>query len=347
MSSRKSVFLKCFTISSNKIKTSAIIYAKNQVVFVFCFTALLSVIIGFLEPKFWSWVNIFDLLRNYAAWGIFTAAQVVILISGGIDVSFTAIATVAMYLLGLFMVNRTITNLISGIIFVIAIGGALGAINGAFVYLTKVHPVIITIGTLSVYYNLLIHFTRGRWLYNLPAFYLDFGLMRIIEIKTPLGPPTGLSVLTVIWIGIALFTWIWLRYTKIGRELFAIGGNLEAARRLGYSIFLLQLFAYTYAGILSGIGGFVYGAAAQFIQPNAIVGRELDVIAAAILGGASVFGGKGSPLGSILGTLLLGVVRNALILLKIPSYWHSAVVGGIVMIATLFAALQIRYTGRR
>ena len=320
---------------------------KNPVVFVFFFSVLLSVIIGFLEPKFWSWVNIFDLLRNYAAWGIFTVAQVIILISGGIDVSFTAIATVAMYLLGLFMLNNTINNLATGFIFVIAIGGILGLINGVFVYLTKVHPVIITIGTLGVYYNLLIHFTRGRWLYNLPSFYLDFGLLRIIQIKTSLGPPTGLSVLTVIWISIALFTWIWLRYTKIGRELFAIGGNIEAARRLGYNIFLLQLFAYTYAGMLSGIGGFVYGAAAQFIQPNAIVGRELDVIAAAILGGASVFGGKGSPLGSVLGTLLLGIVRNALILLKIPSYWHSAVLGGIVIMATLFAALQIRYSSRR
>jgi len=334
-------------ITSTKFKTATITYMKNPVVFVFFFSVLLSVIIGFLEPKFWSWVNIFDLLRNYAAWGIFTVAQVIILISGGIDVSFTAIATVAMYLLGLFMLNNTINNLATGFIFVIAIGGILGLINGVFVYLTKVHPVIITIGTLGVYYNLLIHFTRGRWLYNLPSFYLDFGLLRIIQIKTSLGPPTGLSVLTVIWISIALFTWIWLRYTKIGRELFAIGGNIEAARRLGYNIFLLQLFAYTYAGMLSGIGGFVYGAAAQFIQPNAIVGRELDVIAAAILGGASVFGGKGSPLGSVLGTLLLGIVRNALILLKIPSYWHSAVLGGIVIMATLFAALQIRYSSRR
>ena len=333
--------------TSTKFKTAIITYMTNPVVFVFYFTALLSVVIGLLEPKFWSWVNIFDLLRNYAAWGIFTTAQVIILISGGIDVSFTAIATVAMYLLGLFMLNHTINNLMTSFIFVIAIGGILGSINGVFVYLTKVHPVIITIGTLSVYYNLLIHFTRGRWLYNLPSFYLDFGLLRIIQIKTSLGPPTGLSVLTVIWISIAVFTWIWLRYTKIGRKLFAIGGNIEAARRLGYNIFLLQLFAYTYAGILSGIGGFVYGAAAQFIQPNAIVGRELDVIAAAILGGASVFGGKGSPLGSVLGTLLLGIVRNALILLRIPSYWHSAVIGGIVIMATLFVALQTRYSSRR
>lgn len=318
-------------------------WIRNQTIVFIGFLMILSVAIGALETKFWSPINIFDILRNYAAWGIFTVGQVVILIAGGIDVSFTATATIAMYLVGLLMINKVIDSVLVAFVLAASIGGVLGLVNGLFVYICKVHPVIITIATLNLYYNLLIHFTRGRWLYNLPQNYLNFGLARIFRLQWA-GQPTGLSLLTIFWMSTAFLTWAWLRYTSIGRKLYALGGNPEAARRLGIGLFSLQLFTYSYAGVLAGVGGFIYGAAAQFIQPNALVGRELDVIAAAILGGASIFGGKGSAIGSILGILLIAIVRNALILLKIPSYWHSAVVGGIVMGATILTAYQARVT---
>lgn len=314
---------------------------KNQTAFFAGFLILLCVVIGNIEPKFWSLINVFDILRNYASWGIFTVGQTVVLIAGGIDVSFTAIATTAMYLVGILMINRAINSILIAFVLAGSIGCILGLLNGIFVYVCKVHPVIITIATLNVYYNLLIHFTRGRWLYNLPRAYLDFGLVRVFNLQSA-GQPTGLSLLTIFWVLIALLTWLWLRHTSIGRKLYAMGGNPEAACRLGVNVFNLQLLAYSYAGALAGIGGFIYGAAAQFIQPNALVGRELDVIAAAILGGASIFGGKGSALTSVLGMLLIGIIRNALILLKIPSYWHAAVIGGVIMGATLLTAYQVR-----
>lgn len=311
----------------------------NPVIFASAFLLLLCLVVGLIEPKFWTPLNIFDIFRNYAAWGIFAVGQTVIMICGGIDVSFTAIATVSMYIIGLLLINQIINSVTYALILAGGIGAILGLINGICIWACKVHPVIVTIATLNIYYNLLIYFTKGRWLYNLPKNYLDFGLSRVFTIIWS-GQPTGLSILTLFWIGLAFCTWLWLRYTSFGRRLYAVGGNVEAARRSGLNILSTQLFGYMYAGLLAGIGGFIYGGAAQFIQPNALVGRELDVIAAAILGGASIFGGKGSALGSVLGTLLFAVVRNALILLKIPSYWHSAAVGGIILGATLLAAYQ-------
>jgi len=310
---------------------------KSQLAWLLVFTLGLSLIVGFLQPKFWSLLNIFDLLRNYAAWGIFAIAQTIVLITGGIDVSFTAVATFALYCTGLLMINFDLQSVFLGALIASLIGCGLGFFNGLVIYLSKVHPVIVTIGTLNLYYNLLIHFTKGKWLYNLPSSYLQFGLHRLFTVGSP---PTGLSILTILWVGLALISWVWLKYTAFGRTFYAMGGNLEAARRAGFRILGVTLFTYCYAGLLNGFGGFIYGAAAQFIQPNALIGRELDVIAAAILGGASIFGGRGTVLGSILGTLLIGVVRNSLILVKIPSYWHSAVIGGIILAATIINALQ-------
>lgn len=310
---------------------------RSQVFWLLVFTIGLCVLIGALEPKFWSALNIFDLLRNYAAWGIFTIAQTIVLITGGIDVSFTAVATCALYITGQMMIKFGIQSVGVSALIACAIGCSLGFCNGIVIYLSKVHPVIITIGMLNIYYNLLIYFTQGKWLYALPSSYLQFGLHRLFTLGTP---PTGLSLLTILWFALALLSWLFLKYTTFGRALYAMGGSLEAARRAGFRILALTIFTYCYAGLLSGFGGFIYGAAAQFIQPNALIGRELDVIAAAILGGASVFGGQGTLFGSILGTLLVGIIRNSLILLKIPSYWHSAVVGGIILIATVVNALQ-------
>lgn len=310
---------------------------RSQLFWLLIFTVGLSLIVGALQPRFWSLLNIFDLLRNYAAWGIFTIAQTVVLITGGIDVSFTAVATVALYVTGLMMINLSIQSVFLSALIASFIGCGLGFFNGLVIYLSRVHPVIVTIGTLNLYYNLLIHFTRGKWLYTLPSSYLQFGLYRLFTVGSP---PTGLSLLTIIWIGLALISWLWLKYTAFGRTFYALGGNLEAARRAGFRILGVMLFTYCYAGLLNGFGGFIYGAAAQFIQPNALVGRELDVLAAAILGGASIFGGRGTVLGSILGTLLIGIVRNSLILVRIPSYWHSAVIGGIILAATIINAVQ-------
>jgi simple sugar transport system permease protein len=308
---------------------------------------VLSILLAVSRAEFLTRENAFDILRNNTFLGILALGELVVLISGGIDVSFTAVATVAQYIMGVIISTRAINNVLLAFLIPLPIGLALGAVNAVLVYYTRVHSVIITIATLSIYYGLLIFFTGGTWITNLPLAFVNFAQVKVIQFINPDGVAYGLSISTVLWIAIAALTWFILNYTPIGRKVYAQGGNAEAARRAGFDVFRIQLFVYAYMGLLAGLASFVQAGLAQIIQPNSMVGRELDVLAAAVLGGASVFGGTGTVAGTILGVLLIAVIRNGLILMQISSYWHDAVIGMIIAVAAGVTALQERQRGRR
>jgi simple sugar transport system permease protein len=266
--------------------------------------------------------------------------ELVVLISGGIDVSFTAIATVAQYVMGVLITRYAVESVFLAFLIPIPIGIALGAFNAFLVNRTRVHPVIITISNLNVFYGLLMVISKGKWIYGFPAPFRDFARLKVLTLVSEKGVDYGLSIFTVVWFLIAVVTWLILQYLPIGRKVYALGGNSEAARRAGFDIFRIQLFVYCYIGFLSGLAGFVHAELNQMIQPNAIVGRELDVLAAAILGGASVFGGAGSPLGVVLGVLFIAFVKNGLILMKASAYWHQVIMGFIIVLAATLSAYQ-------
>lgn len=320
---------------------------KKNEFYLFLVLIVLSTFLAISNPKFLRLENIFDLLRNNTFLGIVALGELVVLISGGIDVSFTAIATIAQYIMGFIISTYYIDNILVAILLPIPIGIALGAINGLLVYYTRVHPVIITISTLNAFYGLLIFLSKGTWIYNFPPSFRKFAQLKLITLVNERGIKYGLSIFTGIWIVVAIITWLILKYFPIGRKIYAIGGNLEAARRAGFNIFRTQLFVYCYIGALSGLAAFVHAQLTQMIQPNAIVGRELDVIAAAILGGASVFGGSGSVAGAVMGVLLIAVIKNGLILMKLPAYWHQVVMGAIIIIAASISALQRKIKAKR
>ncbi len=308
--------------------------------YLFGILILLSVILTIVNPKFLSLQNLFDLLRNNTFLGIVVLGELVVLISGGIDVSFTAIATIAEYVMGVILSHYMFNNILIAILIPIPVGLFLGFINGVIIYYTKVHPVIITISTLNTFYGLLIFISKGKWIYNFPMSFRTFAQAKIITFTTPNNIKYGLSVFTGFWIVIAIITWLILKYLPIGRKIYAIGGNLEAARRAGFNIFKTQVFVYCYIGLLAGVAGFVHAELTQMIQPNAIVGRELEVLAAAVLGGASVFGGSGSVIGVVLGVLLIAIIKNGLILMRIPAYWHEVLMGLIIVVAAGISAYQ-------
>ncbi|WP_438317283.1 ABC transporter permease [Candidatus Caldatribacterium sp. SIUC1] len=301
---------------------------------------VLSVVLFLLNPKFATLENIFDVLRNNSFLGIVALGELVVLISGGIDVSFTAIATVAQYIMGVLITRYAVESVFLAFLIPIPIGIALGAFNAFLVNRTRVHPVIITISNLNVFYGLLMVISKGKWIYGFPAPFRDFARLKVLTLVSEKGVDYGLSIFTVVWFLIAVVTWLILRYLPIGRKVYALGGNSEAARRAGFDIFRIQLFVYCYIGFLAGLAGFVHAELNQMIQPNAIVGRELDVLAAAILGGASVFGGAGSPLGVVLGVLFIAFVKNGLILMKASAYWHQVIMGFIIVLAATLSAYR-------
>lgn len=300
----------------------------------------LSVVLFLLNPKFLTAENLFDVLRNNSFLGIVALGELVVLISGGIDVSFTAIATVAQYVMGVIITRYMVESVFLAFLIPIPIGIALGAFNAFLVNRTRVHPVIITISNLNVFYGLLMVISKGKWIYGFPAPFRDFARLKVLILVSEKGVDYGLSIFTVVWFLIAFATWVILKYLPIGRKVYALGGNSEAARRAGFNIFRIQLFVYCYIGLLAGLAGFVHAELNQMIQPNAIVGRELDVLAAAILGGASVFGGAGSPLGVVLGVLFIAFIKNGLILVRASAYWHQVIMGLIIVLAATLSAYQ-------
>jgi len=314
--------------------------ARSTEVYLVGVLLVLSVVLFLLNPKFATLENIFDVLRNNSFLGIVALGELVVLISGGIDVSFTAIATVAQYVMGVLITRYAIESVFLAFLIPIPIGIALGAFNAFLVNRTRVHPVIITISNLNVFYGLLMVISKGKWIYGFPAPFRDFARLKVLTLVSEKGVDYGLSIFTVVWFLVAVVTWLMLRYLPIGRKVYALGGNSEAARRAGFDIFRIQLFVYCYIGFLSGLAGFVHAELNQMIQPNAIVGRELDVLAAAILGGASVFGGAGSPLGVVLGVLFIAFIKNGLILMKASAYWHQVIMGFIIVLAATLSAYQ-------
>ncbi|MBS3765362.1 ABC transporter permease [Candidatus Bipolaricaulota bacterium] len=302
---------------------------------------LFSIILSIIKPQFLTFSNWFDLLRNNTFLGILALGELVILVSGGIDVSFTATATVAQYIMGI-VISRFVGSLALAFIIPSVVGISLGAVNAVIIYLTGVPAVVITIAMLNLYYGVFQFISGGEWIYNLPESFRNFSQADLFTLPNPGGWPVSLSLLVVFWVGAIALTWFILNRTTIGRKLYAMGDNKEAAERAGFSIFKLTLFSYSYMGFLAGIAGVIQAAQTQVIQPNAIVGRELDVLAAVIIGGASVYGGRGSVVGTALGVLLLAIVRNGLVLLGVSSYWHSVATGLIILIVVIMTALQRR-----
>ncbi len=306
---------------------------------VFLAIVILGAIITLVNPNFMTLENILDLLKSYSFIGILAIGVLFVLVSGGIDISFTATATVAMYVMAV-IVNRYGGNMFTAFLIASVVGIILGMINALIVHYFKIHSIITTIATLNIYYGLLTVFSGGKWIYSLPDWFRQFAQVRILTITKPTGGEYGFSIITVIWFALLLLSWFILRYTIIGRGIYALGGNPVSAKRAGFSILRLQLFVYGYMGWMAGIAGVVLTLLVQSVAPNSIVGKELDVLAAVVLGGASLVGGVGTLGGAMLGVFLIATMNNGMTLMRIPAFWYDVFIGLIIVISVSVSALQ-------
>ena len=296
--------------------------------FLFLVIVALIVFFSFSTENFFTLENLLDLLISYSFLGIMAAGMLVVLISGGIDLSFTAIATVAQYIMAIVIINYS-GNLFSAFLVAGIIGIVLGGTNAFLIYYLKAPAMIITIATLNLFYGVTIFITRGRWIYNFPDWFNQSH--NVFSFTAADGTYYGIPLPVILLVLVFILTYIILKYTILGRKIFAMGGNIEAARRAGFNILGLTIFVYSYIGFLSGIGSVGQVLILHSVQPNAIVGRELEVIAATVLGGASLAGGAGSVLGTALGVALLAIVWNGLIIMGVSSYWHKLIIGLIII----------------
>jgi len=296
----------------------------------------LCVALTLATDSFFTLRNLVDLLTSNAFIGILCAGLIVVLVAGGIDISFTATATVAQYL-ALSAANAWGATWLTLFLMACGIGVCLGAINAFFIMKFRVHSIIVSIATLNIFYGLLIYATSGRYIYALPDWF-SYG---IYWFETEIdGWPYGVN-LQMLLLGLAfLSTWVLLNRTNIGRQIYAMGGNPDAARRMGFPVVRLQVFVYGYMGFMAGVASLAQAQFAQSVAPTILVGKELDVLAAVVLGGASLLGGVGTVLGTFLGLTLLALLQNGLVLVGVSSYWGQFVTGAVILISVSATALE-------
>ena len=291
----------------------------------------LCALLSLATEQFFSLVNAFDLLNASAVDIIFAVGLLVVLIAGGIDISFAVAASVVQYLTAVLLDYLGGGNWLLGLLLAGGIGIGLGAINAALIHYFRIISIVVTIATFNAFFGLLMFFTRGVSIYNLP----DWWTRRVIlfEHQSADGVWAELRLPVLVMGCCVLATYILIRHTTIGRQLYAFGDNPEGARRLGINIAAMQFIAFGWLGLMAGIGGLIQVHYAQEVVPNALYGRELFVLAAVVLGGARLGGGRGSVAGCVLGVLLIAVTRNGLNLLGISPYAFQMIVGAIIFLA--------------
>ncbi|AHK45317.1 putative permease component of ABC transporter [Ensifer adhaerens OV14] len=309
----------------------------------FALIVLVCLVVGSINTDFWQVSNLFDILRASVVRGLFALGVLVVLASGGIDVSFTAIAAFVMY-----TVTMLVTNLLPGlpmpvILLVAAAGGAcFGALNGVLVHALRAPSLIVTIGTQYVIRSFLLTFVGTALFMNIPGSMEAFGKLALFTHQSANGSISVLPAFVLVLAVAAVVTWWILERTLIGRAVYAVGGNPGIAERLGFNLRTVHIFVFAYAGLLAGIAGIMHVASNRLANPFDLAGTELEIIAAVVLGGARITGGSGSVIGTLLGVVLITLVSNVLILVGIPSTWQLAIIGVFIVLAGTVFSLRAK-----
>lgn len=272
----------------------------------------------FTKGRFVTPENITDMLVAYVPVGVMSMGVLVVIISGEIDISFMAVASVAQYVAAQYMLHIG-GNMIVIFALSAAVGLVIGVINGFLVHFIKVPAIITTIATMNITYGFFIYFSDGKVLCNFPNWFNQKTLISTWAI------PISAFVFSII------LTALLLKYTRIGRQIFDIGGNREAAKRIGINIRKVQIIIFGFVGAMAGLGAASQMFIVQSVSPTSLVGREMEVLAIVVLGGAALTGGKGSVVGNILSLILIAMLDNGLIFLKISSYWHLVFMGFVIL----------------
>lgn len=292
-----------------------------------------------LTPHFLSAANLADLIESYSVTAILAMGLFVVLVSGGIDISFAATASVAQYVTAYAATRLGLPALVC-LPLGLAVGVALGLVNALLIHTARITSIIVTIATMSVYFALLMYFTGGRSIYGLPEWWSE--RITFFRTETAVGDIVRITLPIVVMAAAVLLTWLFMNRTAAGRQIYAMGGNPEAARRVGVSIGAVQALAYGYMGLMAGVAGLLQAHRVGESVPNAMVGGELNVVAAAVLGGASLTGGIGSVGGVILGILMLAIIQNGLNLMGVSPYFFQIVIGTVILVSTSVTGLSSR-----
>jgi len=233
-------------------------------------TVVICIVFALSTPYFLTVPNVVNLIQAYSVTTILAAGAFVVLVCGGIDISFTATASAAQYLAASLLTHYGFSA-VPALALAAALGISLGCINALLTHYLRVLSIIVTIATSSVYYALLVYFTNAQEIYNLPDWWSN--KFTFIKYVSPNGDVARITLPIVIMIAVVLLTQYIMGRAKIGRQIYAFGGNPEAAERIGIGVLKVQLFAYGYLGFLASVAGYVQAARVHQAVPTAMAGR--------------------------------------------------------------------------
>lgn len=310
---------------------------------------ILGTVIQLCSGEFFTTNSFVDILRAMIVPGIFAMAEMVIIISGGTDVSFPAIASLTLTVVTSCMDNINYSgSVLLVFLFAAALGAAIGIINGVLVGVYRIPTLIASLGTTTLCVGVMLGIMKAREIAVLPPSMSELSKSSLLTVHSKsLDMTSSLPMVFLVLVAVVAVTWFILNKTYFGRSIFAIGGDIQAAERVGFRVVRSQLLIYMYAGMLAGIGGITRVFLMSAAYPQNLLNSELKIIAAVVLGGTRISGGVGSITGSLLGVALFAIIENSLQLIGVPSYWQKAFTGIFIIAGTGLTAYQLLRKNRQ
>jgi inositol transport system permease protein len=299
---------------------------------------LLMIVFAILEPAFLSPLNLFNVMRQISIEGLIAIGMTFVILTAGIDLSVGSVVALAGLVAAMIAKGSTASSFslsageaagygwFAAMLGAMAVGLAAGFVQGFAITRLKVPPFVVTLGGLSVFRGMALMISAAGPISGFDAGYRWWGQGRIGSVPIPV----------IIFLSFALIAFIILRYTRYGRQVYAVGGNREAARLSGVNVPRVLLSVYMIIGFLAGFAGFILSARLNSSEAVAGTGYELNVIAAVVIGGTSLFGGVGTIFGTVIGSILIGVLINGLVLMNVNSYVQQIIIGLILVAVVAF-----------
>ena len=307
---------------------------------------LLCMAVQINSGQFFTGNNLVDITRAFSIPAMFCIGEMFVIITGGVDVSFPAIASMSMFIVCSEMESVT-SNPLAFFVVAMLIGLAIGLINGFIIAKFRFPALIVTLGTSSICFGIMQGVFKSRE-YPLCAPLYELGQTKLFSVTNSVSGLTSDMPMGVILMVLLIFAgWFILNRTMLGRGIYAIGGDVKAAQRAGFNVFGILMFIYAFSGCMAGLIGVLRSTMLLAVHPNNLEGLEMTVIAACVLGGVRMAGGKGTVFGALLGMALLTIVDNSLILLDISTTWQKVFTGAIIIIGTAASALQAKRDERK
>ncbi|WP_426344443.1 ABC transporter permease [Pseudoduganella sp. R-32] len=301
--------------------------------------AALALLVGWRAPVFLTAPSLANLLTDGTLLVMLALAQMLVIVTRGVDLSVASTLALCGMAAALLASRNPGLPLAFVMLAATALGLVLGLLNGWLVGYLELPPIVVTLGTMSVYRGLVFVLSGGAWVnsHQMPAQFIAFPLERLL----------GLTHLVWIAAATALAAWYVARHSRFGRDLYAIGNEPASARYVGIPIARRLLWTYGLSGAVAGLCGYLWVARYAVAYTEIAYGFEFTVIAACVIGGISIAGGCGSVTGAVLGALFLAVIGNALPVVKVSPFWQSALTGIVILVAVLINARGGRSKGRQ